>query len=76
MSPELVLLKQAFGKGGNASLISYSYVISGIQHNGTIPTEKLNEADVNKYLYKGAEVDVYYSPKLPQYSYARATPSL
>lgn len=76
VSPELVLLKQAFGKGGNAGLISYSYVVGSSQHNGTIPTEKLDEAEVNMHLYKGAEVDVYYSPKLPQYSYARTRPPL
>jgi hypothetical protein len=75
VSPELVLLKQAFGRRTNTGLISYSYSVNGCQHNGTIPTEKLNETEVNKRLYKGAEVDVYFSPKLPQHSFARATPS-
>jgi hypothetical protein len=75
VEPELALLKQALTKAPNEGLISYSYEAGGSQHNGTIPTEKLTRAIVDKHLYKGAEVDVFYSPKLPHYSYARKPPS-
>jgi hypothetical protein len=74
VSPELVLLKQALTHTPAQGLISYSYRVQGAQHNGTIPTDKLTQAEVDKYLYKGAEVDVYYSPRLPDYSYARKPP--
>lgn len=75
VAPELILLKQAITSAPNEGLISYSYSAGGCQHNGTIPTDKLTQAEVDKHLYKGAEIDVYYSPRLPQYSYGRNAPS-
>jgi hypothetical protein len=75
IAPELALLKQALTGAPNQGLISYSYRVQGSQHNGTIPTEKLSQAEVDKYLYKGAAVDVYYSPTLPGFSCARKPPS-
>jgi len=75
VAPELVLLKRALTDSPNEGLISYSYRVNGCQHNGTISTDKLTQGDVDQHLYKGAEIDVYYSPKLPQFSYGRNPPS-
>ena len=75
IEPQLRLLGQALTNAPNEGLISYSYRVKGTQHNGTIPSEKLTQKDVDESLYKGAEVDVYYSPRLPGYSYARRPPS-
>ncbi|MEH6610648.1 MAG: hypothetical protein V7696_14880 [Halioglobus sp.] len=75
VSPELVLLKQAWSRVPNEGLISYAYRVEGGQHNGVIPLEKLTQEEVDNQLYKGAEVDVYYSPRLHHYSYARKPPA-
>lgn len=75
VAPELVLLKQAFFNVPNEGLISYCYQVNGSQHNGTIPCDKLTQDYVDRHLYKGAEIDVYYSPRLPTYSYALKPPS-
>ncbi len=76
VSPSLVLLREATSRVPNEGLISYAYRVNNEQHNGTIPiTPKLTQEEVDKSLYKGAKVKVYYSPRIPTYSYARKPPS-
>ena len=75
VAPEVVLMKKAWSRVPSEGLISYAYRVQGSQHNGTIPLEKLAQDEVEKHLFKGAEVDVYYSPRLPLYSCARTPPS-
>ena len=75
INPGILLAKKAVFNAPNEGLISYSYRVNGVQHNGTIPTIKLTQTEVDKYLYKGAEIQVYYSPRKPSYSYGRRPPS-
>ena len=76
VSPEWFLLKQATASIPNEGLISYSYRVNSEQHNGTIPiTPDLTQEEVDDQLYKGAKIQVYYSPNLPSYSFARKRPS-
>ena len=75
IAPEIVLLKQAISRVPNEGLISYSYRVNGAQHNGTIATHKLTQEEVDKDLFKGAQVRVFFSPRKPQYSRARKPPS-
>jgi hypothetical protein len=70
------LLKGATSRVQSEGLISYAYRVNDEQHNGTIPiTLKLTQEEVDKYLYKGARITVFYSPRMPVYSYARKPPS-
>ena len=76
VSPELVLIKQAIPVIPSEGLISYSYRVNNEQHNGTIPiTRDITEKEVAEHLYKGAKIQVFYSPKLPAYSFARQPPA-
>ena len=73
--PEIVLMKKAIFSNVNEGLISYSYEVNGIQHNGTISPNNLTQEEVDRELYKGAEIPVFFSPRKPQYSTARFPPS-
>jgi len=75
ITPEVVLAKKALFNAPNEGLISYSYRVNGIQHNGTIPTHTLTQTEVDTYLYKGADIQVFYAPKRPSYSRGRKPPS-
>ena len=75
ITPEVVLAKKTLLNAPNEGLISYSYRVNGVQHNGTIPTQKLTQIEVDTYLYKGADIQVYYAPKRPSYSHGRKPPS-
>ena len=66
--------KSYFGKDLNEGLITYSYQVDGELFTGKVPPEKLTQEIVDKLYFRGAAVDVYYSPRLPAYSFTGDVP--
>lgn len=58
----------------NQGITSYSYRINNQLFNGIIDLSKLNQEQVAKHYYRGAKVVLYYSPRLPSYSFAGKKP--
>jgi hypothetical protein len=62
-------------EGNYTTLLSYQYTIDNKQFNSTYLSYDLNKKTVQQRFYKGAQVQVYYSPKLPRYSFIEKAPS-
>ena len=62
------------GKDLNEGLITYSYRVDGKLFTGKIPPNRLTQETVDKLYYKGAAIDVFYSPRLPSYSFTGSVP--
>ncbi|MGI9291063.1 MAG: hypothetical protein ACR2QG_07280 [Gammaproteobacteria bacterium] len=63
-----------FGKDLNEGLITYSYKVAGRLYTGKVQPDKLTQKIVDELYFKGAGVDVYYSPRLPSYSFTGEVP--
>lgn len=63
------------GKGLDEGLITYAYRVDGQLFTGKIPVAKLTREIVAERYYSGAPVDVFYSPRLPAYSFTGDVPS-
>jgi hypothetical protein len=63
-----------FGKDLNEGLITYSYHVDGKLFTGKVPPEKLSQELVDELYFTGATVGVYYSPRLPAYSFTGEVP--
>jgi hypothetical protein len=58
----------------NEGLITYSYHVDGRMFTGKIPPEGLSQEIVDEFYFTGAKIDVYYSPRLPAYSFTGEAP--
>jgi hypothetical protein len=58
----------------NEGLITYSYHVDGVMHTGKVPPNNLTQEIVDRLYFTGATVDVYYSPRLPAYSFTGDAP--
>ena len=58
----------------NEGLITYSYHVDGVMHTGKVPPNNLTQETVDRLYFTGATVDVYYSPRLPAYSFTGDAP--
>lgn len=63
------------GSDLNEGLITYSYRVDGVVHTGKVPPNNLTQETVDSLYFMGATVDVYYSPRLPSYSFTGDAPS-
>lgn len=70
-----VWTSSVLGNGLDEGLITYSYHVDGQLFTGKIPLTNLTQQIVDECYYTGATVDVFYSPRLPTYSFTGEVPS-
>lgn len=62
-------------EGIYTTLITYVYTINNKRFVNSYLTNELDRATVKEKYKKGANIEVYYSPRLPSYSFIQKAPS-
>lgn len=62
-------------EGNYSTLLTYVYTVDNKRFVNNYLTSELSKATVKEKFKKGAKIDVFYSPRLPSYSFIEKAPS-